>query len=148
MSTQVRGAAAESPDASASALEKLMKYIPADVVTLYVAALGTLPTIQKVIHGADAKWVYWIAAAATPIVLVIVFVGKRRVANESAFPGISGIPWWGMVSATTAFLIWGCTVPSSAYLTSDAGKVVAGFGAILGSTALSLLEPVFNPKGA
>lgn len=145
ISMTVRAQGAGGGDTS-SALEKLVKYIPAEVVTLYVAALGAMPTIQNAISGADAKWAFWISVGATPLLCLIVFGGKRRAGGQSPFPGLRDWPWWGMFSATVAFLLWGCTVPSSAYLTSESAKVIAAFGAVLASTLLSVLEPLLGPK--
>jgi hypothetical protein len=50
-----------------------------------------------------------------------------------------------MIASTLAFMVWALAVPSSPYLTGESGKVIAAFGAILISTFLTLLEPVFEP---
>jgi hypothetical protein len=129
-----------------TAVEKLVKYIPADLMALYVAVLGAMATVQAVIKDFDAKWAFWITVAATPIVVLIIFAGNRRAKNQPAFPGWRKWPWWAMGSATAAFLIWGCTPPGSAYLTSSEGKALAAFGATVLTFFLTLLEPLLGPR--
>jgi hypothetical protein len=53
-----------------------------------------------------------------------------------------------MITSTGAFLVSALAVPTTPYLTGAAGKVVAAFGAVLVSTNLTLLEPIFEPSRA
>lgn len=122
-----------------NALDLLTKYIPTEVITLYVAAVSAfaiLPAKEQI-----APIVYWVAALLTPIFLVLVLMNKQAAAGQSPIP--KPWPWWRMAAATIAFLVWALAVPGNPYVTTDAMHVVAGFGAIFISTILSLLDPIF-----
>jgi hypothetical protein len=121
-----------------SALDLLKKYIPTEVITLYIAAVSAFQVLE---NDQIAVSLYWVAALLTPVFLVLVLMGKRAAAGESPFPK----PWpvWRMVAATIAFLVWALAVPGNPYITTAALHVLAGFGAIFISTILSLLDPIF-----
>jgi hypothetical protein len=52
-------------------------------------------------------------------------------------------PWWKLVAGTIAFMVWALAVPP--LVTSDAGKIVSAFAAILVSTFLTLVGAVVEP---
>ena len=57
--------------------------------------------------------------------------------------GVSNWPWWKLVASTIAFSVWALAIPP--LLSGDAGKVVAGFGAVLVSTMLGLIGDIVEP---
>ena len=122
----------------------LVKYIPTEIVTLYVAAASATPAVRSAIPDFDARITYWGFAILTPLLLILVYASKRASSGLATLPPVSQLPWWKMVAATIAFLIWALAVPSNPYITGDSGAVVAGFGAVIISTLLSLLEPIFE----
>jgi hypothetical protein len=72
-----------------NALELLTKYIPTEVITLYVAAVSVvqiLPNKEQI-----APIVYWSAAVLTPVFLVLVLMSKQAAAGQSPIPG--SWPW-------------------------------------------------------
>jgi hypothetical protein len=73
-----------------------------------------------------------------------VYASKRSTNGLRPFPAIKELPWWKMAAATIAFIVWGLAVPGNPYIAGESGAVVAGFGAVLISTVLSLLEPIFE----
>lgn len=89
-----------------SALELLTKYIPTEVITLYVAAVSAT---QVLANNQIVTIVYWAAAALTPVFLVLVLMNKRVAAGESPLP--KPWPWWRMTAATIAFMVWALAVP-------------------------------------
>jgi hypothetical protein len=132
------------PTKPSTALDALARYIPTEVITLYVAALAAMPALRSL--GVAEPVVYWSCAALTPLVFLLILAGKRRGTGLPAFPSIRKWPWWRLFACTLAFVVWAVAVPGGPYFVDDAGKVVAGFGAVAISTVLSLLEPVFEPN--
>ena len=55
-------------------------------------------------------------------------------------------PWWKLIASTIAFSVWALAVPP--LIQGDAGKVVAGFGALLVSTLLGLIGNIVEPPEA
>jgi hypothetical protein len=140
-----QGARRGSTGAS-NALSALARYIPAEIVTLYVAALSAMPAITATFAGVTEVRLYWFFVALTPVLLLLVLAGKRRGEGFNAFPSLRDWPWWKLVASTVAFLVWALAIPATPYLPGPQGKVVAAFGALLVSTFLTLLEPIFEPS--
>jgi hypothetical protein len=127
-----------------TAINSLVKYIPTEVVTLYVAALSATPVVRSAIPAFDTRVTYWGFAVITPLLLLLVYASKRSTSGLPALPVLKEWPWWKMFAATAAFLVWALAVPSSPYISGETSVLVAGFGAIIISTFLSLLEPIFE----
>lgn len=125
-------------------LNALVKYIPTEVVTLYVAASSATPAITATVPVFDSTVNYWGCVLLTPLTLLLVYASKRSTNGLRPFPAIKELPWWKMAAATIAFIVWGLAVPGNPYIAGESGAVVAGFGAVLISTVLSLLEPIFE----
>jgi len=135
--------AAKEDNKVTSALEMLTKYIPTESITLYVAAVSAAPAIASITSGiVTGVILYWGFAVLTPLLLLLVLMSKR--ASDGQPPVPKRWPWWKLVAATIAFLVWALAVPNNPYVQGDAAAVVAGFGAILISSILSLLEPIFD----
>ncbi len=126
-----------------TALDSLTKYIPTETVTLYVAAVAATPAMVS-LSGYEqiGQVIYWLFFVLTPVLLVVVLMSKRASAGQPPVP--SKWPWWKLVAASIAYLVWALAVPNNPYITSEAAAIVAGFGAIVVSALLSLLEPIFE----
>jgi len=129
---------------ASSAIDALARFIPTEAITLYVAAVAAMPALDETFDWLDAKSAYWIFVCLTPILFLLVFMGKRKTSGLPALPGVTKWPWFKLSASTIAFMVWALAVPTSPYLTGDSGKVVAAFGAVLVSTFLTLLEPVLS----
>src|SRR5260221_6116401 len=129
------------PSKASSALDALVRYIPTEAVTLYVAAAAALPSMKSAL-GITEKELYWSFAMLTPVLFLLIYAGKRKGAKLPAFPAVKELPWWKVIACVIAFLVWALAIPSTPYLTTEGGKVVAGFGALLVSTFLTLIEPI------
>jgi hypothetical protein len=125
-------------------LNALVKYIPTEIVTLYVAAVSATPALRASFSFLTNSAVYWAFVVLTPLLLLLVYASKRATDGLPALPPFAQWPWWKLAAATIAFLVWALAVPGNPYIVGDGGAVVAGFGAVLISTALSLLEPIFD----
>ena len=125
-------------------LNALVKYIPTEVVTLYVAAASASPALKVALPVISAQVIYWGFGVVTPLLLLLLYASKRATDGLPALPKIRQWPWWKMAAATVAFLVWALAVPGNPYVAGDGGAVVAGFGAVIVSSLLSLLEPIFE----
>lgn len=137
-------AASRGTTAAATVLDALARYIPTEIVTLYLTAISAMPALTATFTQVNDVRVYWSFAILTPILLLLVLAGKRRRDGLSPFPGWSDMPWWKLVASTIAFIVWALAVPNTPYLNSQSGKIVAAFGALLVSTFLTMLEPIFE----
>jgi len=143
----LRPVASEPPlpkTAQSSALDGLVKYIPTESVTLYVAATAALPTLTAAFPPLTPSCLYWIFVVLTPILFLLIYVGKRRSQQLRPLPSLRQWPWWKLCASTIAFMVWALAIPP--FIDSDAGKVAAAFGALLVSTLLSLLGGAIEPQ--
>ena len=131
---------------TSAAFEALARYIPTEVVTLYIAAASAMGALKKALPAINEVNTYWFFVVITPLVFLIVFAGKRLANGETALPGISDWPWWKLFAATFAFSIWALAVPTAPYLTGVEGGAVAAFFATFVSVLLSMLAPIFERK--
>jgi hypothetical protein len=129
-------------------LDALSRYIPTEIITLYLAALAAMPALVATFAFVTNVRLYWFFAILTPILLLLVLAGKRRREGLPVFPALRDWPWWKLIASTIAFLVWALAVPTTPYMDGPAGKVVAAFGALLVSTFLTLLEPILEPRDA
>jgi hypothetical protein len=131
----------------ANALDGLVKYIPTESITLYVAATAALSSLTATFPFLTPYRLYWGFVVLTPILFLLIYIGKRRSQNLPALPqGAARWPWWKLIASTIAFMVWALAVPP--LVTTDAGKIVAAFGALLVSTMLSLVGGAVEPVEA
>ena len=132
---------------SSAAFEALARYIPTEIVTLYIAAASAMEALKQALPSVNETNTYWFFVAITPLVFLIVLAGKRVANDLSAWPGFGGIPYWKLCAATVAFAVWALAVPTTPYFQGAAGGAIAAFFATFVSVFLSLLSPVFEkPK--
>jgi len=131
-------------DPVSNAISVLTKYIPTEVITLYVAAVSAAPALRAFTGYIDMVRIYWVYAVLTPVTLLLIYLGKLKRANQP-LPPSQFWPWWRMLAATVAFLVWALAIPGNPYVRGDIGGVLAAFGALFVSTFLTLLEPFFEP---
>jgi hypothetical protein len=122
-----------------TALEMLSRYIPTEVVALYLAALAAAPLAEW-----NAKPLYWTGIIATPIVLLLVYLSNARK-GKNPLPKLGQWPLWKAVAATIAFSIWALAIPAAPYVTPPKGTITIGFAAIVASYVLSWLGNIIDP---
>ena len=146
LSPQPHASSSGAPARSES-LDNLTKFIPTESVTLYVAAIGiaaaagdeNLPLLLQ------PTFLYWLCAALTPLIFLILLLRSRALNNQTLRP--DKWPIWKIIAATLAFLVWALAVPGSPYLDFTGGPTIAAIGALIVSTLLSLLDPIFSRLG-
>jgi hypothetical protein len=125
-----------------NALTALVGYIPTEIITLYVTALSAEAALRATFGFIDAAAILWFFVALTPVLLLLIFISKVAATGDK-LPGPAMWPWWKMFAATVAFFVWAIAVPGNPYL-ADTGAAVAGVGAMLVSTLLTVVTPIFE----
>ncbi len=133
---------------SAAAIEALIRYIPTEIITLYIAASSAMAALKKTFPIVTEANTYWFFVVATPLVFMIIYAGERRSKGLSVVPMPHKWPWWKLVASTIAFAAWALAVPTTPYLTGVEGGAIAGFLATFVSVGLSLLAPLFEKSSA
>jgi hypothetical protein len=124
-----------------------VKYIPTESITLYGAATAAMSSITSAFPSMTAGRLYWGFVVLTPILFLLIYMGKRRSQNLPVIPEtIGGWPWWKLIASTIAFMVWALAIPP--LVSTDGGKVVAAFGALLVSTILTLVAGVVETPEA
>ena len=132
-------------DQSNNALKALIKYIPTETITLYVASISAAPALHSAVPVMDTTKIYWFFVILTPAILFLVYAGKRKAKTLPAFPQLREWPWWKLIAATIAFSVWALAVPNNPFIHGDGGAVLAGLAAVFISTILSLFDRIFEP---
>ncbi len=142
----IKEAAAANPVAdskTSSALDGIVKYVPTESVTLYVAATSALDSLKAFLPSLTPCGLYLSFIALTPIFFVLIYIGKRRGQGLRWWPAeVKNWPWWKVISSTVAFAFWAPAVPP---LVGADGKAAAALGAVLVSALLGLFGKIFEP---
>jgi hypothetical protein len=125
---------------AATAISKLVKYIPTESITLYVAAVSAFDSLNGKWGWITHPRIYWFFAILTPILWIVFYIAKRKAANLPPMPPISLWLVWNLIASFVAFLIWALAVPNNTYLEGTNGGVIAGFLAVFISSVLSIVE--------
>ncbi len=122
--TPAKAAAAETPD---SFLDRVAKYIPAEIIGAYLAAekiLGTGPNDRALAIGTLIVFTFF-----TPLYFRML-------------PGPEHCKRLHMIVSTLAFLVWSYALPGSAWVLLGLENArIAGILLIVGSLAFGLIKP-------
>ncbi len=151
---QATGGTAESRSASTSAISAITTYIPTEVLTLYVAALGA---VHQKDEDLKAEWIAFLFfLAATPIVVWLLYAAKVMNSNKAvpvtvkkpkSLPLAPGKwPLWEMFAATIGYAAWAFALPNSPFRAfAEYGwysQALGGVIVLVVSTILGLIAPV------
>lgn len=140
-------AAASAATQFRNATNVLTRYVPTDVVVLYVAAIAIAPQFKEAVPAVTPATLYWGFAICTPLIFWLVYLGtlsgkQGRSVRRSLlrFPPRLPVrlPLWKPFAAFLAFMVWALAIPNGPYLQSASGATVAGFVALVASTVLGL----------
>jgi hypothetical protein len=123
-----------------NAANALAKYIPKEIVTLYVAGLAAGPAIKSLVGMGNRQVFYWAFVLITAPTYLVVYLSFLK-ANRKPIPPAAQWPWWQMVASVIAFAVWALAVPGNPYISGTLGAAATGFFALFVSTFLSLLDP-------
>jgi hypothetical protein len=139
-------AQATENDAVTNALSVLIKFIPTEVITLYIATLAVLPLLQEQWSFISKYGVYFFYVGLAPILLFAIYIGKRKTAGGLRLLPTTRKEWpiWKMVASAIAFSVWALAVPENGLLEGDVGGATGAFLAVFISTLLSIADPIFT----
>ena len=95
-----------------------MTYIPAEVLTTYVAVVAVLyPVTDDATAGTPtAAWVaFFVFLVLTPIVSWVIYAVKVANAKKPLPISIAKWPMWEMIAATIAYAIWAVALPNNPF---------------------------------
>jgi hypothetical protein len=116
-----------------AAIQLLSRYIPGEILTLYVAVLATLKA--PVAGDNTAHWVaFWVFLAATPIIQWMVYAAKVKDKGKPLPVRPKAWPKWEMIAATIAYVAWAFALPQTPF------TVYAWYSAALSGVAAPLFQ--------
>jgi hypothetical protein len=132
-----------------TALGVLVKYIPTEVLAIYIPTVAAIASIGTFLTFIDASFIYWFFGVLTFFMVLLVSMAKLAADPNYTGPlpwSLSKWPWWKMIAATIAFLTWALALPDNPYITTDGGRAFAGIWAIFVSVVLSILGIIIERK--
>jgi len=129
-------------NAISNTLDMLIRYIPTEIITFYIAALAGVPALQPALPVFTPGNIYAAFLILTPLLVFLVYMSKRATEGMRLIPSLKQWPWWEMVASLVAFAAWGLAVPGNPYSGKPAAAAAAGLLAIIVSTILIYLEPI------
>jgi hypothetical protein len=121
----------------------LIKYIPTETVTLFVAAMAAASALTATWPWITVRVLYYGCAALTPIVLLLIALAKRRAAGVSG--SILPALLWPMFAATLSFLVWAHSFPELGL--SEPQRMAWGVAALFVSLLLGLVGDALELDG-
>lgn len=135
--TTTTTAATDDSGPVGKALEALTRYIPTEVVAIYMAALTSFPAM-----GISATKVFAIFVIATPVLLLLTFLGNAKKASGTVPPPAKW-PYWKMAAATIAFGAWAVAIPGNP-IAPENSTAAMGVVAMAVSYVLSIAGNLFD----
>ena len=139
-----KSSAMRQPPSKDDVLAGLSKYIPTESVTLYVAAISSLPALKDT--GITPAATFWFFVCLTPVLMLLLFLRQLALAGKDWKISVAQWPWWKIIASTVAFAVWALAVPGNPFNFTDStvSGVIAGFAALVVSTFLNILAPFFE----
>lgn len=135
-------AGSNNDDAAATALDVLARYIPSEVVAIYIFGLSILGSVQT--RFADTN--VWGILFGLCLVLVLLFVAVNWLVIKRKMQGKTPFPIWATAAALISFAVWAIAIPGNPLTHGDdVLSMLAGFAALVSSHVLLLIEGLF-PK--
>lgn len=132
-------------NALTNAANALAKYIPKEIVTLYVAGLAAGPALKLVAGFGSRTLLYWVFVGLTPCFYIGVYLAFLK-ANDKEIPPFREWPWGPTLASVFAFGVWALAVPGNPYVSGSSQSAAAGFCALFVSAILGIADPWLDPK--
>jgi hypothetical protein len=138
-------APAPEGDALTNALALVVTYIPTEIIIGYVAV--SVEIDDSPAHSYAGQWTaFWLFLALTPVVHWSVYARLLRLRRQRLPWHPRTWPWFGLVTGTVAFALWGFALPASPFTSLDwYHGSVAAVALIVGSVALGFAARAFGP---
>lgn len=141
---------ADGKDSASAALERIVAFVPTEVLTLYLALLALVDTSED-----GVRWL--ITATCVVLAPIAVLVAHReretkmnedRKANGRP-PKARSTPAFSMVAAAVSFALWVVVLPDSVAASLDAYSSRGALAVLLvGEFALGLADRLLRPKAS
>ena len=119
----------------AAALDVLSKYIPSEVVAIYVFGLSILGVVSQSFPGVSVWNILFILSLILVVFFVIInWLVLKKDGTPIAFPK------WPLAAALISFAVWSFAIPGNPLIVTDGAKMLAGFAAIVSSYILAAIE--------
>jgi hypothetical protein len=152
--TAIREAGGAAPPQN-QVLDFLTKYIPGELIALYIPLVAGLPAIERIepTFSADVagKWVYWAFVISSPFLFLFIYMSKAERDELIQLKYPSNWPLFRMAAASIAFAVWALAVPDNPILkpagedrTNALAALIAGILAPIVSFFLSGIEVIMN----
>ena len=139
------GDSSASDRAVGEATRAIVAYIPAEIVAVYVAAIGVIYVPGA--KPAGGQWLLmWVILALTPFTIWATYALKNKNVTGLLPVRPHSWPWLQMILASAAFELWAFSLPGSPFDNFSWYKPALGSVALLIGTFLigwiaSLVEP-------
>ena len=121
----------------AAALDVLSKYIPSEVVAIYIFGLSILGVIARELEGVPVwNWLFGLSIALVVFFVIINWLVLKKENAETQFPR------WPLAAALISFIVWSFAIPGNPMIDTDGTKMLAGFAAVVSSYVLAAIEKV------
>lgn len=80
------GGSSSNPEPVNNALSQLVKYIPTESITLYVAAISAAAALKSFSPRVNETTIYWFFGILTPVLFVLIYLGKRKTEKLPVWP--------------------------------------------------------------
>ena len=121
----------------AAALDVLSKYIPSEVVAIYIFGLSILGIVRQSFEGVEV----WNFLFGLCVLLVLFFVTINWLVLKKAGKATS-FPTWPLIAGLVSFVVWAIAIPGNPIVMTDGAKMLAGFAAVVSSYILAVVEKV------
>jgi hypothetical protein len=121
-----------------NALNVLTKYFPAELVSLYIAAVSAVTSLTALLAYINPTSLFWFFIILTPVLYILTYIGKLKQA-EQELPGLLDWPWLKVIAATVGFGVWALAIPGNPYVT-EGGTAGVGFLALLVSVIFNAVD--------
>jgi hypothetical protein len=141
-------APASTSGSVAAAISAILTYIPTEIIIVYAAVTAAIDSSAT--HSYVGQWVaFWLFLALTPVANWCFYAGMLR-GEQQPLPWLPRMwPWYGLVTATVAFALWGFTLPATPF--KDFAWYDGSIGApvlLVGSMVLGFAGTLFGPTTA
>jgi hypothetical protein len=136
-------AAGQAGTTAQNALTALVKFIPTEIVTLYVSAVSVGTGFKSVFPSFTPALLYWSFIILTPILHYLIYFSSLASMNEER-PPVGQWPRWKPLASTIAFSIWALAIPENPYIHGEAGAAVMGFLVLFVTMLLSYVTPIIE----
>lgn len=126
-----------------NALTALVKFIPTEIITLYVCAVSVGTGFKTVFPNFTPALLYWSFIVLTPVLYYLIYLSSLASTNQPR-PPLRQWPRWKPLASMIAFSVWALAIPENPYIKGEAGAAVMGFLVLFVTMLLSLVTPIIE----